>query len=453
MQSSSGRRGILLERGRIIDPSSEVDIVGDLLLLDGNIAGFQAEGSGGSLLSGLAVSPDDLQILNVEGHIVAPGLVDMHVHLREPGEEEKETVKTGTAAAAAGGFTSIACMPNTEPAMDNQEVVSFVLDRARKAGLAKVYAVGALTKGRAGTELSEMWFMRQAGAVAFSDDGSPLLNSGLMWRALEYSSQLKSLLIAHAEDLDLSMGGVMHEGAVSTRLGVGGIPSASETVMTARDITILKETGGKLHIAHVSTKEALKLVEDAKSEGLNITCEVTPHHLVFNDRALESYDSDFKMKPPLRSEEDRQALINGLVSGVIDCIASDHAPHRPDEKEMEIDKTPFGVIGLETTLGACLTKLYHPGLLSLTDLIEKLSTTPAKILGIPGGTLLEGAPGDVTVFDPDIEWQVTPESFFSMSRNTPFKGMKLKGKTVHTIVGGELIYSDGRLCGGMEDRA
>ncbi len=438
--------GILLTGGTIIDMAARRMEEGDLLISGGVIAGFAPRGGASSLLEKAGLTRDSVLELDSTGQTVSPGFVDIHVHLREPGFEEKETVATGSAAAVAGGFTSIACMPNTEPAIDSQEAVSFILEKAKEAGLARVFPIGAISRGRRGKELAEMWFMKKAGAVAFSDDGSAVSTSELLWRALEYSGQLGIPVIEHAEDAGLARKGVMHEGAVSTELGLRGIPSAAEEIIVARDLILLREAAkGRLHIAHVSAKGAVEQIRAAKKAGLPVTCEVTPHHLALTHESMRQYDSDFKMNPPLRSEKDREALIEGLCDGTIDCIATDHAPHRRDEKETELAAAPFGVVGLETALGVCLDILVAPGRMSLPDFIEKISTAPARILDLPGGVLVEGAPADVTVFDAGREWTVEPGAFYSKAGNTPFKNKTLRGRVIHTIAGGRLLFSEGEL--------
>ena len=442
MIPKNGNHGaILITGGKIVDPVSGTDAPGDLLVVDKNVEGMTTPGTGKDLAKARGLDPDSIIVLNAENMIVSPGLVDMHVHFREPGFEQKETIATGSAAAVAGGFTSVACMPNTNPPVDNRETVIFVLERAAAAGLARVFPIGCVSESRAGSELAEMWLMKDAGAVAFSDDGDVVGNTGLMRHALEYSGQLGLPIIEHPQDPDLSGKGVMHEGAVSTTLGMRGIPAAAEEVIIARDLILLEHFGGRLHFAHVSTRGAVELIRRAKEKGLPVTAEVTPHHITFSHESLENYDTDFKMNPPLRTEEDRDALIEGLCDGTIDCIATDHAPHRHDEKEVEFDYAPFGVIGLETALGACLETLFHSGRMSMIELIQKMSVNPAKILGISGGSIRPGAPADITIFSPNEPSLVVPDDFRSKASNTPFKGMTLRGRNKYTIVGGRLVFS------------
>lgn len=438
--------GILITGGAIIDPAADRIEAGDLLISQGVIAGSAPPGEGSALLDRAGLARETVLEIDASGKAVSPGFVDIHVHLREPGFEEKETVASGAAAAVAGGFTSVACMPNTEPVIDSQETVSFILERAKRAGLARVYPIGAVSGGRKGRELSEMWFMKQAGAVAFSDDGTAVATSELFWRALEYAGQLGLPVIEHAEDAGLARRGVMHEGSVSTELGLKGIPSSAEEIIVARDLILLGEAAeGRLHIAHISTRGAVEQVRAAKKAGLPVTCEVTPHHIALTHESLRHYNSDFKMNPPLRPEKDRKALIDALCDGTIDCIATDHAPHRMDEKEVELESAPFGVIGLETALGVCIDVLVSPGRMNLPGLVNRLSTVPAGILGVPGGDLVEGVPADVTIFDADEEWTVKPETFHGKSENSAFRGRKLRGRVVHTIVGGRLVFSEGEI--------
>jgi dihydroorotase len=426
----SGR--LLIANGRLIDPSQGIDGAHDLLIEDGVVAEVVERGER---------ERRDLTVLDAAGLVVAPGLIDMHVHLREPGQEYKETVATGTMAAAAGGFTAVACMANTEPVNDNRSVTEHILAEARRHGYARVHPIGAVSKQLAGQELAEIGEIVRAGAVAVSDDGRPVMNAELMRRALLYARHFEVPVIQHAEDLDLSGKGVMHEGEWSTRLGLAGIPGAAEDVMVARDLLLLEDTGGRYHVAHLSTARSLELVRRARRQELPVTCEVTPHHLVLTDEevARTVFSTQCKMKPPLRSERDRRALLAGLADGTVDAIASDHAPHHADEKDVEFDLAPFGILGLETTLGLCLDRLVRPGVISLSRLVELLSTGPARVLNLPGGTLRPGSPADVTLFDPEGEATVKAAAFLSRSRNTPFEGWVLKGRPVATLVGGRRI--------------
>ena len=421
---------ILIQGGRVIDPSQDLDGTMDVLIEDGAVAKIDGK-----------IDGKDAEVIDAAGLIVAPGLIDIHVHLREPGQEYKETVRTGTLAAAAGGFTGVACMANTEPVNDTRSVTEHILLEARRHGFARVHPIGAISKGQKGEELAEIGEMIRAGAVAVSDDGRPVMNAELMRRALLYAQHFDVAVIQHAEDLNLTGKGVMHEGEWSTRLGLPGIPGSAEDVMIARDIILTEDTGGRYHVAHLSTARALDMVRRARSQGLRVSCEVAPHHLILTDEevAKSGFSTNTKMKPPLRSERDRDALVNGLADGTVDCIASDHAPHHPDEKDVEFNLAPFGILGLETTLSLCLDRLVHPGIIGLKRLIELLSTGPARVLGLPGGTLRPGSPADVTLFHPDEEVTIRAAAFRSKSRNTPFDGWKLRGRPAGTILGGRRI--------------
>jgi len=426
---------LLVQGGRVIDPAQGLDAVADVLLEEGKVAEV-----GERIRPGRGPGKG-VETIDAEGLVVAPGLIDLHVHLREPGQEYKETVKTGTMAAAAGGFTAVACMANTEPPNDNRSVTEHILAEARRHGYARVFPVGAVSKRLAGEELAEIGEMVAAGAVAVSDDGKPVMNAELMRRALLYARHFGIPVVQHAEDLHLSAGGVMHEGEWSTRLGLPGIPGSAEDVMVARDLLLLEDTGGRYHVAHLSTARSLEMVRRAKAQGLGVTCEVAPHHLVLTDEevATSGFSTQTKMKPPLRSERDREALLNGLADGTVDAIASDHAPHHADEKDVEFNLAPFGILGLETTLSLCLDRLVRPGVIGLPRLVELLSTGPARAFGLPGGTLAPGSPGDVTIFDPEKRITVFADRFRSRSRNTPFDGWKLRGAPVATIVAGSRV--------------
>jgi dihydroorotase len=420
---------LLIKGGRIIDPSQQLDRIADLLIEDGRVKSIEEPGSSS------IVPASDSEVLEASGLIVAPGFIDLHVHLREPGEEYKETIASGAAAAVAGGFTSICAMPNTKPVNDNASVTRFIIDKAREAGLARVYPVGAITCGSRGEELAEMAEMKAAGAVAVSDDGRPVMNSQVMRHAMEYARDRELVVVDHCQDLHLAASGVMHEGRYSTLLGLRGMSSAAEDSHVARDIMLAELTGARVHIAHISTAGSLELVRQAKDKGLAVTCEVTPHHLALTDAAVVGFDTNTKMSPPLRSEEDRAALIEGVRDGTIDAIATDHAPHHSDEKMLEYDRAPSGVVGLETALGVVLTVLYHSAGVPLSRIVEMLTIGPARAFSLPGGTLSPGSVADVTVFDPELEWTVDSQRFKSKSRNTPFGGWLLRGRVAKVVVG------------------
>ena len=415
----------IIKNGRVIDPANKRDEVVDLAIVEGKIA---------------KSAPKNAEVIDAKGLIVAPGLIDMHVHLREPGREEDETIATGTAAALAGGVTSVACMPNTEPALDSQAAAEFVYLQAERAGNANVFPVGAITKGRKGAELAEIGGLVEGGAVAFTDDGSPVVSAEMMRRALEYCRMFDRAVLSHCEDLDLTRGGVMHEGFESMRLGLKGMPAAAEEVMVHRDIALAELTGGRLHILHVSTAGSVDLIRRARQRGVRVSGEACPHHLTLTDKCLRAFDSNYKMAPPLRTEDDVQALIEGLKDGTLEAIATDHAPHAPEKKMRELDQAPNGIIGLETLLPVCVTALIEPGHLTWPQLIEKLTINPARLLGIDRGTLRPGADADVTIIDPGAEWTIDPSRFRSKSRNTPFAGWKVRGRAFAVIVSGEVKY-------------
>ena len=416
---------LLLRNVRLIDPSQEVEETCDLLLEDGKVA-----------RRGLHLSAEGAEVIDGTGLVAAPGLVDMHVHLRDPGLTYKEDLCSGCRAAAAGGVTSLLAMPNTKPAMDSPETVRDLLERAQTADAA-VYTAACVTKDLQGEERTDWKALKEAGAIALSDDGRPVVNTRRLLEALEQAPGLGLVVTAHCEDLYLAAGGLMHEGEVSRKLGVPGIPAAAEDCGTAREIAAAASLGAPIHICHVSTKGSVELIRDAKARGVRVTAETCPHYLLLTDQALESQDADYRMNPPLRTEEDRLALIEGLLDGTLDAIATDHAPHSPEEKA-DFFKAPNGSIGMETSLAATLTALQ--GKLSLSEILEKMSVNPAQILGIPGGTLREGANADVVLFDPEKEWVVDPEKLHGKSKNTPFKGRKLKGKVVLTIFRGRVVY-------------
>jgi dihydroorotase len=424
---------LLIKGGRILDPSQQLDRVADLLIEDGRVKSIEEPGTA-------SIPPaSDAEVFEATGLIVAPGFIDLHVHLREPGEEYKETIASGSAAAVAGGFTSICAMPNTKPVNDNASVTRFIIDKAREAGLARVYPVGAITRESKGEELAEMAEMKQAGAVAVSDDGRPVMNGQVMRHAMEYARDHGLVVVDHCQDMHLAAGGVMHEGRFSTLLGLTGISSAAEESHVARDIMLAELTGARVHIAHISTAGSVELVRRAKDKGLAVTCEVTPHHLAMTDGAVVGFDTNTKMSPPLRSEEDRGALIKGVRDGTIDAIATDHAPHHSDEKMLEYDRAPSGVVGLETALGVVLTVLHHSAGVSLSRIVEMLTIGPARAFSLPCGTLRAGSPADVTIIDLEREWTVNPQLFKSKSRNTPFTGWKICGQVSETFIGGRRL--------------
>jgi dihydroorotase len=421
-----------IANGTVVDPVAGTMTKGDVLVEDGRVVAVDAP----ELLEA-----GEARVYDARGCWVVPGLVDMHVHLREPGQEYKETVATGTAAAVAGGFTSVACMANTDPVNDSAAVTRFILEQAATAKLARVFPIGAVSVGLKGEQLAEIGEMRRAGIVAISDDGMPIMDAGLMRRALEYSTLFDLLLIAHEEDACLRGCGVMNEGLTSVRLGLKGSPAAAEELMVARDIALVELTGGRLHIAHVSTARSVAMVRDARARGLAVSAEASPHHLMLTEEAVAEYDTNAKMAPPLRTQADVDALRAGLADGTIEAIATDHAPHHVDEKECEFDRAANGIVGLETALGLAL-RLVADGTIDVPRLIARLTTGPAKLLGIPAGTLAPGAAADVAVIDPERRWKVSARAFRSKSRNTPFDGWDLTGKVVATFVGGTLVYED-----------
>lgn len=426
-------RVLLLRGGRVIDPSRGLDEVADVLVQDRRVAAV------GPNLG----TPDSAQVWDATGKIVAPGLIDLHVHLREPGDEDEETIASGARAAAAGGFTAVCAMPNTDPVTDNQAAVGFLVRQSMRAGFARVYPIGAISLGQRGERLAEFGEMVGAGAVAVSDDGRPVVSSHLMRTALEYARTFGIPVADHCEDLALAAGGAMHEGIVAARLGLKGIPAAAEEIMVARDCLLAELTGGHVHLCHVSTRGSVDLIRRARTRGATVTAEVTPHHLSLTENACEDYDPNAKMNPPLREATDVEAVRVGLEEGVIDCVASDHAPHAYDEKEAAFDDAPFGVIGLETAFGVVHTEVVVGGALTLPDLIARMSTTPARAFHLPGGTLQPGAPADIVVLDVTARWTVDPASFHSKSRNTPFGGRSLQGRAVLTVVNGRIVFDLG----------
>ncbi len=418
--------------GRVVDPASGFDGPADVLIRNGIVEAV------GSNLAAPGVPRFD-----ATGCIVAPGFIDMHVHLREPGIEHAETIETGARAAAAGGFTTICCMPNTIPVNDNATVTSYIVQRARQVTKVNVLPIGAITKGSLGEELAAIGSMHEAGIVAISDDGRPVMNSRVMRRAMELALAFDIPVIDHCEDLNLSAGGDMHEGPQSVRLGLRGIPAASEDVMVARDLLLAELTGARFHVAHLSTQRSVAMVAFAKSKGLKVTCEVTPHHFAITDEELGTYDSNFRMKPPLRRDRDVEAMIEGIVTGVIDAIATDHAPHAGSEKMQEFERCPFGITGLETAIGLSLSELVHAGHIGVVRLVELFTTGPAGVLKLKQGTLTPGVQGDVTIFDLDHEWTYDAQQSCSKSKNSPFDGRRFRGGPVATIVAGETIWQRG----------
>jgi len=420
---------LLLQNGRVVDPANGLDAVQDVLLVEGRVerVGRRLE------------APAGTEVLDVTGKVVCPGFIDVHVHLREPGYEYKETVATGTRAAAAGGFTAVACMANTHPVNDNGAVTDYILAKAKVEGVVRVYPIGAVTRGLKGEELAELAELAEAGCVAFSDDGRCVMNAGLYRRALEYTLPFGVPVVSHAEDTTLCHGWAMNEGVVSTEVGLPGAPAAAEDVMVARDILLAELTGAHVHIAHLSTAGAVRLVREGKSRGVRVTAEVTPHHLVLTEEAVRTYDPNTKMAPPLRTKRDTEALLEALADGTIDCIATDHAPHALAEKEGEFDRAAFGVVGLETAVSVLLDRAVGPGLLSLATLVARLSRDPARLFGLPGGSLAPGAPADVTVLDLDRRVTIEPARFRSKSRNTPFAAWQLTGAPALTIVAGGVV--------------
>ena len=422
---------LLIRGGRLVDPAAGRDGAFDVALRDGAVAAV-----------GERLSPDGAEVFDASGLLVFPGFIDLHAHLREPGREQAETIASGAAAAAAGGFTAVCAMPNTEPANDDRTVTAFVAARGSLAGMARVYPIGAISRRREGKELAEFGEMRSAGAVAVSDDGDWLADGDLLRRAIEHASLFGMPVVQHAEDRSLSRRAPMHEGAVSTRLGLAGQPDVAEAAAVARDLLIARLAGGRLHLAHVSTALAVESVRDAKARGSSVTCEVTPHHLTLTDEevARSGYSTRYKMNPPLRERADVAALVDALADGTIDAIATDHAPHHEDEKEVEFDAAPFGVVGLETAVAVVYDRLVAPGRLGLARFAELFSAGPARAFGLPGGTLAPGSPGDVTLFDPRRRWTVDPARFVSLSRSTPFAGWDVVGAPAATVVGGRVVW-------------
>jgi dihydroorotase len=427
----------LLKGGRVVDPANGIDGVHDILIDGGRIVRV-----------GRDLPRDDAQVVEIPAHVViCPGLIDMHVHLREPGQEHKETVATGTAAAVAGGFTAVACMPNTTPVNDNANVTSLILSRAADANLARVYPIGAVSKGSKGELLADIAELKDAGCVAITDDGHPVATALLLRRALEYAGMFGIPVIEHCEDPTLKGDGVAHEGFHASSLGLRGIPGAAEALGVERGVLLAELTGSAFHVAHMSARASIRAVRKAKEVGIAVTCEVAPHHFTLTDEMLASpvaYDTNAKMNPPLREAADRDAMLAGIADGTVDVIATDHAPHHYDEKKVEFDRAPFGIIGLETAVSLALDRLVHAGLIRLPRLVELMSVNPARILRVPGGTLSEGAPADITILAPDLAVRVDTRSMRSRSKNTPFDGWQLRGGVAATIVGGRTVFVEAR---------
>lgn len=420
---------LLVKNGRVVDPSSGLDAPRDVLVEDGRIKAIEPRLEAG-----------DAEEFDAAGCIVAPGFIDIHVHLREPGIEHAETIETGARAAAAGGFTSVCCMPNTIPVNDSPTVTSFIVERARRYAIVNVFPIGAITRESQGEQLAEIGAMKSAGIVAISDDGLPVMNSRVMRRAMQYAGSFGLTVIDHCEDINLSKRGDINEGEQAVRLGLRGIPGCSEDVMVARDIILAENTGARAHIAHISTRNSIEMVRQARRLGIPVTCEVTPHHFSLSDASISNYDSNYKMKPPLRRDIDREAAIAGIVDGVIDAIATDHAPHTGNVKMQEFERCPFGITGLETALGLALEKLVHSGKISVMRMVELFTTGPAEVIGLDRGALAVGTPGDITVFSLDREWSFDVNQSQSKSKNSPFDGHVFRGGPVATIVAGKLVW-------------
>ena len=433
---------VFLRGGTLVDPSQRLNETGDLLISDGAVAGF---GRG-------IQAPDDAEVIGCDGLIVSPGFIDVHCHLREPGREDVETIATGARAAAAGGFTSVCAMPNTDPVTDNQAAVGFIVRQAQRAQAARVYPIGAISVGQEGKVLAEFGEMVGAGAVAVSDDGKPVASAHLMRTALEYARTFRIPVIDHCEEPTLSAGGAMNEGIVSAQLGLKGIPAEAEEIMVIRDILLARLTGGHVHLAHISTKGSVELIRWGKDRGINVTAEACPHHLSLTEERVRGYDTNAKMNPPLRTQKDVEALREAVKDGTIDLVATDHAPHHYDEKEREFADAPNGIVGLESALAVIITNLVETGHLGFSDLVDRMSCTPARIFNLPGGSLKRGAVADVSVFDAKARWTVDSSQFASKGRNSPYNGMTLVGRAACTIVAGSVVYRSGIPARGREPK-
>src|SRR5215203_3825103 len=425
-------RRVVLRGGRVLDPSQRLDGVGDVVISEGKIESFERAAG--------APYSDDVDVVDCEGLVVSPGFIDVHCHLREPGREDVETIATGARAAAAGGFTAVCAMPNTDPVTDNQAAVGFIIRQAQRAGAARVYPIGAITLGQKGEALAEFGEMVGAGAVAVSDDGKPVVSSQIMRSALEYARTFGIPVADHCEEPTLAAGGAMNEGIVSARLGLKGVPSEAEEIMVIRDILLARRTGGHVHLCHMSTKGSVELIRWGKERGIRVTAEACPHHLSLTEDVVNGYNTNAKMNPPLRTEEDVEAIRAAVRDGTIDLVATDHAPHHYDEKEREFADAPNGIVGLETALAVVIKWLVRPGTINLGTLVERMSVSPARTFGLPGGTLTAGSVADVTVFDPDRAWKVDPARFASKGRNSPYAGHTLHGVVMCTIVGGKIVH-------------